>query len=151
MVSRSSRRGNNIIEFAFLIPWYVFLFVGAYDFGFYSYSLISSMTAAHAVANYCAFTASNASNCPTSTSTQYTNACTYALNTLKYLPNIGTSVTSCASSPLTLSVTEGADSYGNNYSQVLLAYTTPQLIPIPGLLPGQITINKSATMIVTGT
>ena len=38
------RRGNNIIEFTFLMPWYAFLFVGTYDFGFFCYSLISVHT-----------------------------------------------------------------------------------------------------------
>jgi Flp pilus assembly protein TadG len=35
---RGSRNGNNIIEFAFMLPWYVFLFVGAVDMGLYSYA-----------------------------------------------------------------------------------------------------------------
>src|SRR5579884_1650776 len=83
---RRGRRGNNIIEFTFLMPWYVFLFVGAYDFGFYSYSLISTTTAARAVANYCAHSLSNATNCANTGLPEYATACSYALNTLKYLP-----------------------------------------------------------------
>ncbi len=36
------RRGGSMIEFCLLLPWYIFLFVGAFDFGFYAYSLIST-------------------------------------------------------------------------------------------------------------
>src|SRR5579863_10102058 len=39
--SLNTRKGNSLIEFSLLMPWYFFLFVGVYDFGFYAYSLIA--------------------------------------------------------------------------------------------------------------
>ena len=39
--SLKTRRGNSLIEFSLLMPWYFFLFVGVYDFGFYGYGLIA--------------------------------------------------------------------------------------------------------------
>ena len=150
--NRRGRRGNNIIEFTFLMPWYVFLFVGAYDFGFYAYSLISATTAARAAANYCAYSTTNSTGCTSGSGGTYNTACSYALNTLKYLPNVTSSLSVCSAAPVVVSATgPTTDSYGNSYAKVTLAYTTPQLIPIPGLLPGQITINRAITLIITGT
>ena len=58
-MGRSNRRsGTNAIEFALLIPWYIFLFVGAIDYGFYSYGLIATQSAARVGAMYCAASAS---------------------------------------------------------------------------------------------
>jgi len=50
---RRNRRGSNAVEFALLVPWYLFLFIGAFDFGFYSYSLIATQNAARVVGMYC--------------------------------------------------------------------------------------------------
>ena len=139
------RRGNNIIEFSLMVPWYIFLFVGAYDFGFYSYSLIATQTAAQVAGTYCSTDGTKA--------TDATNACTgYVIPQLKYLPNIGAAVTTCAASPLTVTATllnsgtTPASPDGQPATLVSVAYVTPQLIPIPGLLPGQITITKTVTM-----
>src|SRR3974390_1036737 len=86
-------RGSSMVEFALLMPWYVFLFVGAYDFGFVSYGLISTQNAARSAALFCSGSSSQAANCATP-------ACNYAIGALKYMPNMGTAVTSCTSSPL---------------------------------------------------
>src|SRR6185437_2786210 len=87
-----SRRGTSLIEFSLLMPWYFFLFVGAYDFGFYSYSLISLEDGVRAAAVNASQTSSTAANSAT--------ACTYVLGGLKNLPNMG-AVTSCSAAPLT--------------------------------------------------
>jgi Flp pilus assembly protein TadG len=139
---RPSRRGNAIIEFSLLMPWYIFLFVGTYDFGFYSYSLIAAESAARVAALYCATNST--------TATDSTTACGYALDQLRNLPNIGYNLTTCSASPLvvTASSTTGPDN--NSATSVLVTYTTPRLIPIPGLLPGQLTINKTIVMAIRG-
>ena len=36
------RRGGSVLEMAMLMPWYVFLFVGAFDWGYYAHALIST-------------------------------------------------------------------------------------------------------------
>ena len=128
-----------MIEFALMMPWYAFLFVGAYDFGFISYGLIATQSAARVAALYCSASTSLASNCSTA-------ACNYAVDSLKMMTNIGSSVTTCASSPLvvTSSLVTSVDS--SNAAQVSVAYTTPVLIPIPAILPGQLTITRTVVM-----
>ena len=46
------RRGNDIIKSSFLVPCYIFPFVGAFDFGFFSYSLIPAQVAASEAAMF---------------------------------------------------------------------------------------------------
>lgn len=133
-----SRVGNAIIEFSLVMPWYVFLFVGTYDFGFYSYSLIAAESAARVAALYCATNSTTASDS--------TTACGYALDQLRNMPNIGYNMTTCTSSPLVVTATATTGPDNNSATSVLVTYTTPQLIPIPGLLPGQITINRTVEM-----
>lgn len=142
---RSYRRGgNNIIEFTFLVPWYIFLFVGAYDFGFFSYSLIAAQIAASEGAMYCSTSSVTAADAAT--------ACGYALDQFRNLPNVGSGLTTCGSSSVTSSApvavaaasVTGAD--GNPATNVTVMYLTPQLIPIPGVLPGQLTINRTVQM-----
>ena len=137
--SGDRRRGSSMVEFALMMPWYAFLFVGAYDFGFISYGLIATQSAARVAAMYCSGSSSLAANCGTA-------ACNYAIDSLKMMPNIGSAVTTCSSSPLVVnsSVVSSVDS--SNASQVAVAYTTPVLIPIPGLLPGQLTITRTVIM-----
>jgi hypothetical protein len=130
-----------MIEFALILPWYIFLFVGAFDYGFFSYGLIATQTAARVSAMYCSASSSRAYNC--------SNACGYALDQLRNMPNVGSGMTTCTGAPVAVSTSliTGADSPdGNNAASVTVTYTTPQLIPIPGLLPGQITITRTAKM-----
>jgi len=146
-MSGKLRRGTALIEFCFILPWYVFLFVGAFDYGFYSYSLISTTTAARVAAFYCA---NSSSTCPSGDATM----CNYAIGQLKNLPNMGTAVTTCAATPLTVTpayYTAASNSCpdgntGKGCVTVTAGYDTPQLIPIPGLLPSQLTITKVTTL-----
>jgi Flp pilus assembly protein TadG len=133
-----NRRGSSAIEFALLCPWYIFLFVGAIDFGFYSYALIATQNAARIGAMYCAASASAAADSTTS--------CSYALDQLRGMPNVGTALAICSASPVvvTASLVTGPD--GANATSVTVSYTTPQMIPMPGLLPGQLTISRTVKM-----
>jgi hypothetical protein len=141
---RGTRRGSNVIEFSLLLPWYVFLFVGAYDYGFFAYSLIATQTAASVGATYCSTSAS--------TITDSATACSYALDQLRDLPNIGTlnacgtgsTVTSSAPLAVTASSVSGPD--GNTAAAVTVVYLTPGLVPIPGLLPNTLTITRTVKM-----
>jgi Flp pilus assembly protein TadG len=139
---QKSRRGSNIVEFAFFVPWFIFLFIGVFDCGFYVYSLISVETAAEQGALYASTSSVTAADS--------TTACGYALDTLRKLPNVGSGVTTCGSgsvsstAPVAVtasSISSGAD--GNSAASVQVMYLTPQLIPIPGVLAGQLTINRT--------
>jgi Flp pilus assembly protein TadG len=144
MIRPRGRKGTNIIEFSFLMPWYVFLFVGAYDYGFFCYSLIATQTAASAGATYCSTSST--------TATDSTTACAYALNQLINLPNVGSGLTTCgttsvtSSAPVAVQATSVTGPDGFTASQVAVIYLTPQLIPIPGILPGQLTIHRTVKM-----
>jgi Flp pilus assembly protein TadG len=128
-----------MVEFALLMPWYVFLFVGAYDFGFYCYGMIATENAARVAALYCSGSSSLASNCDATYA-----ACNYALDQLRYMPNVGNSMAAPCAAPVvvTTSLVTSVDS--TDAAQVTVAYTTPALIPIPGLLPGTLTISRTA-------
>ena len=128
-----------MIEFSLLMPWYAFLFVAAFDYGFYSYGLIATQNAARVAAMYCSGSVSLASNCADS-------ACGYALDQLRNMPNVGSSMAAPCAAPVavTASMITGPDSA--NAAQVTVTYTSPRLIPIPGLLPGVLTISRTVTM-----
>ena len=139
------RRGSNIIEFSLLMPWYVFLFVGAFDFGFFSHSLIATQTAASVGATYCATSST--------TVTDSTTACGYTLDQLRNLPNVGSGLTTCgtgttvtATAPVAVSASSVSGPDGNTAASVTVVYLTPQLVPIPGVLPGSLTITRTVKM-----
>jgi Flp pilus assembly protein TadG len=143
------RRGNAIVEFSFLMPWYLFLFVGAFDFGFFAYSLIASQSAANVAALYCATSSS--------TTTDSTTACGYALDQFRNLPNVTSSLTTCgtgttvtAAAPVAVSASSITGPDSNPAASVTVVYLTPNLIPIPGLLPKQLTITRTVKMAVRG-
>jgi Flp pilus assembly protein TadG len=152
---RGGRRGNNIIEFSLLVPWYIFLFVGAVDSGFFCYSLIATQTAAREGALYCA--ASQSSPCVDAAgSTQ----CLYALDQLRMLPNVGATMNTCGTGTTvtttvpvavsTATITTPPASATAPGTSVTVVYLTPAMIPIPGLFPGQVTITRTVKMPFVG-
>lgn len=150
IMTRSKRvnpkqRGNAIIEFSFLAAWLLFLFIGALDWGFYSYSLISTQAAARIGALY-------ASTSP-STVLDTAGVCVYALDQLRKMPNVGSGVVSCGSgssvstsAPVSVSVTAVSGVDGKPAAQVSVTYLTPLLIPLMKLLPAQVTITRTTQM-----
>jgi len=137
---RDGRRGNNIIEFAFMLPWFLFLFIGAFDMGFYCYALISVESAARVGAIYCA---TSSTTCPNNST-----ACHYALTQLTDLPNIPSNLSTCNASPVTVTVTYPGSGTpdGQPDVQVTVAYALPAFTGIPGLLPGQYTATRTVSM-----
>src|SRR5258708_27134093 len=131
---RNSERGNSVIEFALFAPWLLFLFVGAFDWGFYAYALDATQSAARVAALYTS--TNNASAADSAT------ACSYAIDELNRIPNMS-GVTSCGSSPLTVTAQLVTGPDLQPASQVTVTYTTMGLIPIPGLLTGQTTIRRT--------
>jgi hypothetical protein len=129
---------------ALMLPWLAFLFVGAFDWGYYAHALISTEAAARTAGTYAA------TNYVTATDS--TNVCLFALEELRIVPNIVTSST-CNGSPVSVSTaligpgqtnTNSAD--GQLAALVSVTYTTLQLIPIPGLLRSQATFYRTVEM-----
>jgi len=135
------RRGQSVVEFSVLLPWFVFLFAGAFDWGFYAHALISTQSAARAAALYGA----NLSGGTVSSST----VCTVALQELSMEPNVG-GLSGCAgpvsSSQAVVTSTTCSTIDTVNTVKVTVTYQTAQLVPIPGVLSGQFTINRTAQL-----
>lgn len=135
---RSSRRGGSLLELTMLMPWYAFLFVGAFDLGYYQHALVSTEAAARAAVMY---TSQNST-----TATNQATACIYALNELKITQNVPSS-SSCNAAPLIVTaslVNSGAD--GLPAASVTVKYQTLGLIPIPGLLSNQFWFSQTLQM-----
>ena len=138
-MKRSRERGNSIIEFSLMTPWLIFMFIGAMDWGFYAYGLIATEAAARVA---CLYTSSSSANV-----TDSTTACTYALDQLRRMPNVGTSLSTCSSAPVTVTATSVTGPDGNAAAQVSVVYVTPVFIPMMGSgLPKQVTITRTIQM-----
>ena len=57
---RIAARGSSILEFTLLFPMFVFLFIGAFDWGFYIHALISAENAVRSAASYASTNTSTA-------------------------------------------------------------------------------------------
>jgi Flp pilus assembly protein TadG len=158
-IKRKRREGgNSIVEVALLAPWIFFLFVGILDFGFYSYAAICTQNAARAVALVKAQTSMSA-----------VTACNAALGEMRMLPNVGynPSASLCSDGGTTCPPTLTSGKAVALCVQVLNNSTTPKcadcvldtsaisqqaevtyqtipLVPIPGLLTGQLTLSRGA-------
>jgi hypothetical protein len=126
-----------MMELALLSPWIVFLFIGSLDLGFYAYSLITLESAAR---NAASWNANHAT--PTDTAT----ACTIVTAEMQSLININGSTTCGGTSPVAISAVQVIGPDNGQAAQVSVTYTTPSLIPIPGLLAKQFTITRVVTM-----
>jgi Flp pilus assembly protein TadG len=142
MKRRHSERGGAMLELALLAPWIFFLFAGALDCGYYAYALISVESAARVAALYASTSASTA----TDTST----ACTYALQQLRGLPNVGAAITSCSANPVTVNAQVQNGSDGTAAALVSVTYQSLPLVPIPGLLQGSFAWTRSVKMRLRG-
>jgi Flp pilus assembly protein TadG len=144
-MKRHRTRGSSIIEFSLMTPWLIFMFIAAMDWGFYAYALIATESAARVA---CLYTASSST-----TATDSTTACTYALDQLRRMSNVGTGMNACAtgsavssSSPVGISATSVTGPDGNAAAQVAVTYLTPVYIPMLGQIPKQLTITKTVQM-----
>ena len=168
MMTTSTKRkrregGNSIVEVALLAPWIFFLFVGIFDLGFYTYAVICTENAARAAALQ---TASGTG------AQSIAAACAAAWDELKGLPNVAGTSQDCTKLPVVVTqttlCTQGtvkpstiictdpgpcADC-GNTTdptgraasSRVAVQYQSIPLVPIPGILTGQMTITRIAEM-----
>src|SRR5215471_13951094 len=135
---RQSSRGTAMLEVALFAPMLFLLFVGAMDWGFIAYTLISLESAARTAALYTSSTSGTASDS--------TGACSLVLAEMRKLPNIGTGTSTCSGNPVSVTATAVTGPDGASASKVAVTYTTVSLIPIPGLLSKQMTITRTVTM-----
>jgi hypothetical protein len=135
-----------MVEMALMLPWYLFFFIGTYDWGYYAHALISTESAAHVAAVYASQSATQASN--------QTTACLLANEELRISANVSNSSTpTCTSSPVIVTAAQWGPGQTNTGSadlksaaQVTVQYTTVGLIPIPGLLQNSATIYRVVQM-----
>lgn len=132
------QRGHAVMELALFSPVMIFLFIGALDLGFYCYALVCTESAARVAAE--ATAASSALSASSST------ACTAALGVMSNLPNYSSLPSTCNAVPLKVTASSVTASDGSAASQVAVKYQTNSLIPIPGLLMGQLTVQRVVSM-----
>jgi Flp pilus assembly protein TadG len=137
LAHRKRRRGGSALEMALLMPWYVFLFVGVFDWGYYSHALISTAAAARSAIQY---TSQNAT-----TASDQVTACIYARDELKVSANVS-GTTTCTSAPLVVAASSVTGADGNPAASVTVSYQTLGLIPIPLLLNKQFWIVQTLQM-----
>lgn len=139
--SERGQAGSSIVEIALLMPWIVFLFVGILDTGFYSYAMIVTENAARVSAMQASISSA--------ASTDSLSACVVALQEMSSLPN-AVGLTTCGSgsvstaSPVSVVASSVDHGSGDVSSRVTVMYQTLPLIPIPGILPRQMTVTRSA-------
>ena len=132
----SRTRGTAVIEVALMAPWIFFLFAGALDMGFYSYSMIATENAARVAAEYTSKSVSTAADS--------SSACQYALDEMINLSNVR-NLSKCDTSPLVVTATSLTGIDGSAASSVTVTYKTDFLIPIPGVT-GQLNITRTVQM-----
>ncbi len=142
MVRKQSQVGHAIVEFSLMAPWLFFLFVGALDGGFYANQFISVQNAARIAALNAGFTATGAAS--------QSDACYHVRRELAAMPNAASFPLNCDSSPLVVTVAAITDAESMPASRVRVSYQGPQMIPIPGLFPGRLTINRTVDVRVYG-
>jgi Flp pilus assembly protein TadG len=146
-VNRPCEKGNSLVEFALIAPWFFFLFTGVIDAGFATYGLIAVQNAARVAAIH---TAANAS-----AATDQVGACALVLQELQGLPNINSSFSSnCSSSPVTVTTnycdnntpcTGTTTSVDNGpAAYVTVNYQLPSMFQIP--FAGITSITRNAEM-----
>ncbi len=140
---RYKQRGSSIIEVALMAPWIFFLFVGVFDFGFYAYAAICTQNAARAAALAGAVS-------PPGTMASQATVCPIVLNEMNSLPNTrtiaGCTGTLSQTQPVVVTITQPNGPDGDPASQVSVQYLTVPLIPIPGVLFGQISLTRTVTV-----
>ncbi len=131
------KRGSALVELTLICPWFLFLFVGTVDMGFFTYSLITVENAARIAAEYTS--QSDAQKADQST------ACTMVRAELAALPGVS-GVADCSNSTLTVTAAgvNGPDS--KPATSVSVTYRGLNMIPIPGLLMGRLTFTRNVQM-----
>jgi Flp pilus assembly protein TadG len=166
---RGRQSGSAMVEIVLMAPWIFFLFMGVMDAGFYAYAAICLQNAARAAAvqtaaniNYagaagadtaCLAAWNEMSNLPNVYSATPPTSCaglpssvlTVTTNLLCGQNAFANGITACPNGAATPTLC--ADCALNHYaasSQAVVTYTTVRLVPIPGIIPSQITLTRVA-------
>lgn len=137
LLSPKSRRGHAVVEAALLLPALTFTFMGVFDVGFVCWAQVNTQNAARVIALYAAgeYSKSLAPNPAV--------ACGHALQALRDAPNVGAAVSTCDSLPVQVTVSNVTGPYGAPAARATVVYRTIQLLPVPGLIMGQVTITRT--------
>jgi Flp pilus assembly protein TadG len=146
---RRTTRGQSLIEVTLLLPWFLFLFVGVFDWGFYSHALISIESAVRVAGLYGASASGGAVSSAT--------VCALTLDELKVVSNVN-GLSTCTgtlspSQPVIVTITCPAPSAALdnlNSVQIQVQYQTLTLIPIPGLLARQANLSRTVQLPMKG-
>jgi Flp pilus assembly protein TadG len=131
------KRGSALVELTLICPWFLFLFVGTVDMGFYTYSLITVENAARIAAEYTSQNSTQAADQAT--------ACTMVRAELAALPGVS-GVADCGNSTLTVTAASVAGPDTKPATSVSVTYRGLNMIPIPGLLMGRFTFTRNVQM-----
>ena len=145
--TKKGRAGNSIVEFSWLLPWFIFLYTGVFDFGFYAYALSAVENAARVAVLHSA--------AGTATAGDQSGACNLAVQELIGLPNVGAAYSGgCTSDPITVTsaycdgTTHCTGSTGSvdggPAAYVTVMYQMPPLFRIP--IAGVARITRTAEM-----
>ena len=156
---KHSSGGHAVVEVALMAPWIFFLFVGVLDVGFYCYALIAVQNAARVAA----IQVSGSQTTAVDVAFANTYACAAVLQELVMMPNMGTTP-ACAIDGNTIDAAHpvavatqfcpgGLKAPGaavmpacvgtDPYWEAEVKYQTVPLVPIPGMLTGQLDIFRS--------
>ena len=144
---RERQKGGAVVEMALLMPWVVFLFIGILDVGFYTYAMIVTENAARVSAMQASVSKAASSDS--------LNACVVALQEMSSLSNTA-GLTTCGSGTVSdaapVSVVAASVDHGSGdvSTKVTVMYLTVPMIAIPGILPRQMTLTRSAEVRVGG-
>lgn len=131
-------KGQALVELAIVAPWIFFLFIAIADTGICTLASIGVQNAARAAA----LNASASSAAANDTA----DACAVVRQELQSLPNIDSN-TDCGGLPLqvtTQKLDAGID--GSPAALVTVTYQTIELVPVPLLFSGTVTLAKSVQM-----
>ena|SRR5690348_9849766 len=139
-----AQRGSAVIEVSLLAPWILFLFVGVFDMGMYTYSMMGVENAARVAAEYTSKSPSVAGDS--------TGARNIACAEMTMLPNFSAANCSAGTGSVVITATAldntttPASVDGKAATLVSVQYTGNQLVPIPGLLMGKLNITRTIQM-----
>src|SRR5260370_18303936 len=130
-------RGSALVELTLICPWFLFLFVGTVDMGFFTYSLITVENAARIAAEYTSQNSTQAADQGT--------ACTLVRAEVAALPGVS-GVADCSDSTLTVTAAGVTGPGSNPAASVSVTYRGLNMIPISGLLTGRLTFTRHVPM-----
>lgn len=143
--NKRRQRGSAVIEISLLAPWILFLFVGVFDMGMYTYSMVGVENAARVAAEYTSKSPNVAGDSD--------GARRIACAEMVMLPNYNSSNCIAGSGNAVVTATKLDNSSasltsvdGKLATLITVTYTGNQLIPIPGLLMGKLNLTRSIEM-----